>query len=121
MFDGIEHLNIGDLQRAVVDFAVASESCLRNMVIDKLPKDLDEIFKMYIDEANFRQVINKFLPNLVSDEKKRAVKKLDSDLHKLFNDRNKIMHSGFIDGLTAEKCKKYLATTREVITIFEST
>jgi hypothetical protein len=117
MFDGMEHLNVGDLQRSVVDLAVACEAYMRARVMQNLPGGLTEAVKRYIDEANIRQVLNHFFPEILSEEQKNLLKSINSSLQQLFNARNAILHSGYKEDLTTTECNKYLDTTQKLISI----
>src|SRR5690606_929616 len=115
MFDGEEHLKHGDLQRAVVDFAVACESCLRIYVGKNLSKGLSHLSKKQLDETNIRQVLTKIFPTLLRNDQKQAFNGIEPKLHQLFDDRNTIMHSGQKENLTVNKCYKHRETTRRLI------
>ena len=41
--------------------------------------------------------------------------KPSSELHKTWDDRNDIMHSGTVDNLSSEKCLRYVAAVRKLI------
>jgi len=117
MFDGEEHLKTGDLQRAVVDLAVACESFMRIMVMQQLPDNLSDALRKYIDEANIRQVLNHFFPEILNEDESRLLKRINSDLQRLFAARNTILHSGYKEDLTLSDCQKFLDVTRKLISI----
>ena len=114
-FDGIEHKKIGDFQRAVVDFAVACEVFMRTKVMNKIPLELMSSMKDYIDEANIRIVLTKFFPNLLSAGGQLEYKKILSNLHQLFDNRNQILHSGNLPGLSEQQIKKFQESTNHLI------
>ena len=117
MFDAIEYLRTGELQRAVVDMAVACEIFIRKLVMQGLPETLIHGLKTYIDEANIRTVITRFLREILSEDELKTLRGINSHLHKLFDSRNQILHSGTADNLTLEACNQYLAVTRSLIDI----
>jgi hypothetical protein len=117
MFDARGHFRLGDYARAVVDAAVACETYLRTLVAQELPEELNETLKKYIDDANIGQVLNHFIPKILNDDEGERFSKIKSKLHELFNARNGILHSGRFEGITEEKCKKFLDVTRELITL----
>jgi hypothetical protein len=117
MFDGMEHLDLGDFRRATVDFAVACEAFVRSKVLQQLPHALSEPIKRYIDETNIRYVLRHFFPETLSEDQKKILKRIDSALHQLFNARNDILHSGYKEGLTGSECQKYLNATQKLIAI----
>ena len=121
MFDGEEHLNIGDLHRGVVDLAVACEDFMRNAVMQHLPKGLNNELRRYIDEAHIRQVLNYFFPEVLNEDGRKLLKKINSDLQKLFTARNDILHCGRMEDLTLNTCQKFLDVTRKLISIDEIT
>jgi len=117
MFDADEHLRLEDFQRSVVDAAVACESYMRQKVMQHLPSSLHDSIRKYVDEANIRQVLNNFLPELLNEEQMKIVKGISSSLQQLFNARNTILHSGRKTDLTLDECQKYLDVTRKLIAI----
>ena len=106
-------MKVGDLQRTVVDTAVGCESFLRLLVANSFPAPGVSSIKEYVDQANIRIVLTKFAPQMLNDQERKKLAKVLPALHRLFNTRNDILHSGRVEGLTAEGCKKFLdaATT----------
>ena len=117
MFDGEEHLRIGDLQRAVVDFAVACEAYLRISVRQRLPVGLSDEVQKYVDDANIRQVLGRFFPEALDVEQAKLLGKISSALHKLFDVRNTILHSGRMEALTPKDCQTFLDATQQLISM----
>jgi hypothetical protein len=102
----------------VIDAAVACETYLRMLVSRELPEELNPIFKDYIDKAEITKVLGQFFRKILSeDESKRLAKKTFSRLHDLFEDRNRIMHSGCCERLTEQRCKQYLDATRNLLAL----
>jgi hypothetical protein len=95
MLDAIEHFRLGDLQRSVVDAAVACESFMRVKVMQQLPSGLSNTVRRYIDEANIRQVLTRFYPDILNTDEAKILKAISSTLHQLFDARNTILHSGY--------------------------
>ena len=117
-FDAAQHLYHGNPQRAVIDMAVACETYLRATVMQALPDCLGSTVRTCIDQANIRQYINKFFPEVLSElETRRYSKSLKSNLHKLFNLRNTILHSGPTGELKVEECRLLLDATNQLLTI----
>lgn len=117
MYDAVEHVRLGDLQRATVDMAVACECYLRKLVTESLPNGLTNSLSGYVDDANIRTVLTKFIPDLLNDEERQHLKRIESRLHKLFNVRNDILHTGRNQALSANDCAKFLDATRALIDI----
>jgi hypothetical protein len=117
MFDAIEHFRLGDLQRSVVDAAVACESFMRGKVMQQLPSGLSNTLRRYIDEANIRQVLTRFYPEILNDDETKNLKAINSILHQLFDARNTILHSGYKGDLTSDECHKYLEATQKLVSI----
>lgn len=115
MFDADEHIKNGDLKRSVIDLSVACETFIRSIIIQELPNDFNKAFKKYIDEANIRQGMEHFIPKILNEDNRRTFKAIKSDLHKLFDARNTILHSGHIEDLTVDKCNKFVQATRRLI------
>ena len=116
-FDGMNHLSHGELQRSVVDLAVACETFMRRRVMEKIPYGLTEGIRRYIDESNIRQVLDHFFPDTLTDDDRKLLKSINSRLHQLFDVRNRILHSGQKEDLTAAECNKYLEATEKLIGI----
>jgi hypothetical protein len=117
MFDGIEQFKLGDLQRSVVDLAVACEAFMRARVMQNLPSGITAPVLKYIDEAPIQQVLDKFFKETWSDEQNRSLRSIRSTLHQLFTARNDILHSGHKEDLTSVDCKKYIEATKKLIAI----
>ncbi len=115
LFDGVEHIKLGDLQRAIIDFAVSCESYLRTLILRAAPEDMADSWKKFIDEANIRPVTEKLVKGILTDVEHREFDKVRSKLHKLFDLRNQILHSGRSSSLTHTECIEYAALTRRVI------
>lgn len=117
IMDAEEHIKLGDLSRAIVDMAIACEIFLRLLVSRNLPKGLQNSIEKFIDEVNIRPVLEKFVPDILKTKQLLELKKIKSHLHKLFDERNNIVHKGNISTLTVEKSNKYLQTAKRLITI----
>lgn len=117
LFDGEEHLKTGDLQRAVVDLAVACESFIRAEVMRQLPSNLNDALREYIGKAPVRQVLTGFFPKVLTAEEDKDLKRLASVLHELFDDRNTILHLGHKEDLTRDDCERFLEAARELVSI----
>lgn len=113
--DAIEHKKISDLQRALVDLAVAGEVFMRSQLMIRLPKNLQPSIKDYVDDASIRKVIKTFFPELLSGDGKRGFKKIKSKLHKIFDERNNILHSGKTQDLLDSDLKKYIEVVEKLI------
>lgn len=117
LFDGEEHLRVGDLQRAVVDLAVACESFVRAEVVQWLPSTLKEALRNYIEEANVRQFAIHFFPEILTPEDQKRLERLNCSLHRLFDARNTILHSGHKEDLTLDDCSEFLDVARELFSM----
>jgi hypothetical protein len=118
LYDAMAHLERGDFQRTVVDAAVAAETYMRTIVQEGLPIDLDASLQEYINEANIRQVVEKFFPERLDMEQRKTFKKtLKSKLHQLFDDRNDIMHLGQKEGLTKQHCRRIIKSVSDLLSL----
>ncbi len=90
---------------------------MRVKVMKQLPLGLNDTLRRYIDEANIRQVLNHFFPELLNDNEKRLLKGINSILQQLFNARNAILHSGYKADLAPNECQKYLEATQKLISL----
>lgn len=118
--DGEEHLRRDDLQRAVVDFAVACEVFIRTIVMRDLPDQLSQAVKDYIDETNIRKVMSSFFPAALDKDGNDILDRIRSELHKLFDARNEILHSGNMQDLDTDKCQNFRNATRKLIFSLET-
>jgi hypothetical protein len=117
MMDASEHLQLDDFQRTTVDLAIACETYLRMLVSKNLPVNLPSSLSSYIDDANIRQVLDKFVIDILGESELKILKKIRKKLHRLFDTRNKIVHKGESNGLTKELCIEFLETTRNLFVI----
>lgn len=117
LYDAMAHLNRGDLQRTVLDAAIAAETYMRIIVRQGLPQGLDDSLQAYINDANIRQVVSKFFPERLDDQEKRRYKTIASKLHQMFDDRNDIAHSGYKEGLTTQYCQKVIDSVHMLLSL----
>jgi len=90
---------------------------MRARVMQKLPKGLTEAVRKYIDDASIRQVLEYLFKDMLNEEQKKYLKRINSCLHKLFDARNTILHSGREEDLTSADCQKYIEATKKLIAI----
>ena len=117
LMDAEEHMKMGDLQRATVETAMSCEVFLRNLLAESLPSSLQPSVSQYIDDANIRQVLEKFIRDILSPEEIKIVDKIRSKLHKLFDTRNSIVHKGNGADLTQPLCKGWLEAVASLLEI----
>jgi hypothetical protein len=109
-----------EFRRSIIDLAIACEVFIRTIVLRTLPPTLDADMRDYIDDANINQYRHKYLFNLLSDEGKAALEKLNkSSLNSLFALRNDIMHRADDGRATVENCDRYIGATRRLFEIGE--
>jgi hypothetical protein len=117
LYDAMAHLDRGDLRRTVLDAAISAETYMRIIVRQGLPPGLDDPLQTYINDANIRQVANKFFPARLDAQQKRRYKTIASNLHRMFDDRNDIAHSGHKEGLTAQYCQKVTDSVHTLLSL----
>jgi hypothetical protein len=117
MFDGIYQYNLGNLKLSVVNLAVACEIFMRTRVVQNLPGNLSEEILRYIDEANIRRVQEHLFKDILNEDQKRLLKSINSSLHKLFDARNTILHSGRKEDLSSLNCEEYIRYTKTLLSI----
>ena len=115
--DAEEHIRLGDYKRSLVDMAIACDTFLRFAVLQRLPGELNTKLTAYIEEANVRQYIEKFFPEINDEATNKQFKKLTSDLHSLFDRRNKLVHMGKDEGIDEKLCLRFLKVTQELLSI----
>jgi len=115
--DARENLNRHDYRRSIIDLAIACEVFMRMMVLRAIPENLDADMRAMIEGANINQYLKKFLPNLLTEDRKSSFRKLANDLGSLFDLRNKIMHMADSDRATKENCVRFIKATA---TLFET-
>jgi hypothetical protein len=113
-FDAIVHLENGDLNRTVIDAAVAAETHIRSVLQASLPPDLGPRLRDFIDDANIRPVLEKLLTEAAL-KTGHSIPATFKDLHKLFNARNDLVHKGAAAGLSPDNCRKHLKAVRELL------
>jgi hypothetical protein len=117
LYDAMGHLERGDLQRAIVDAAVAAETYMKTKVHEGLPPDLDDPLRKYIDSAQIWRVRDKFFPARLEAEQRKQYSTLKPVLNQLFDDRNDIMHTGQKEGLTEQHCRKIIDSVRDLLSL----
>src|SRR5829696_5520025 len=117
LFSAWADLERGDLQRTIVDTAVAAETYIRTIVYDGLPPDLEDTVRAYVERANISQVRDKFFPARLNAQQKKRYRTLKPKLEQLFTHRNDLMHKGRKQGLTADHCKTLVKSVSELISL----
>jgi len=117
MMDANEHIKLADLQRATVDIAIACETFLRMILARALPSNLQPAVVTYIDDANIRQVIEKFIPEVLNDTERKNFNRIKSKLHILFDIRNKIVHKADMSDLTKNVCGSFIEIANKLFEI----
>jgi hypothetical protein len=117
LYAAMAHLERGELQRVVVDAAVAAETYMRNIVRENLPTDLDDRLKEYINNAPIWRVRDQFFPQRLNAQQWKEYKDLLPDLRNLFDDRNTILHSGQRESLTAQYCERLINSVRTLLAL----
>lgn len=120
LFDGIEHMKLGDVQRGTLDLAMACEVYLRRLFTKSLPSALTKAVKKHLDETNIRSVRTRFIPELLNDEDRQSLVKIESTLEKLFKMRNAIVHTGRSVGVGVDDFNKFLDATRKLFLVGNS-
>lgn len=117
MMDASEHIKLAGLQRATVDIAIACETFLRMILARTLPANLRPAVVTYIDDANIRQVIEKFIPEVLNETERKDFDRIKSKLHILFDNRNKILHKADMSGLTKKVCESFIEIANKLFEI----
>jgi hypothetical protein len=115
--DAEEYIERGDYRRALVDLAVACELFLRAMVIRRLPAELNDKFKKFIEDGNINQYVNQFFQEIVNEVGNRQFKKIQPELRSLFGRRNDLLHLGKADGSNRHLCERFLKATKELLAL----
>ncbi|KAF5428874.1 hypothetical protein C5S36_16215, partial [Candidatus Methanophagaceae archaeon] len=115
--DAEENIRLGDYRRSLVDLAIACEIFLRFAVLQRIPVELNTKQTADIEEANVRQYIEKFFPEIIDEATNKQFKNLTSDLHFLFDRRNKLVHMGKDKGIDKKLCLRLLKVTQELLSI----
>lgn len=117
LFEGIEHRKSRDVKRSVIDFAVSSEVYLRSKIIESLPKEISAPALEYLDEANIRRVLTKLFPVLLSSTGLTQFKKIEGNLHQLFDARNEALHSGTLTRITDTDLGNFESSAKKLIAL----
>ncbi len=113
--DAEESMSHGDYIRSIIELAMSCEIFLRFVVLEKLPKDLQDNFVKVIEELNINQYVTKHFRKLVSEADLKEYRKLSFELSSLFDKRSKILHMGKSDGATKRNCIRFLVVTTKLI------
>ena len=95
------HDDASDFRRAVIDMAVAAETCMRTVVRTSLPYGLGKAAGRFIDQGNIRYVLRHLFPEALAVRGNVGYKP-SSEMRKIFNDRNAIVHSRIVHALNQE-------------------
>jgi hypothetical protein len=119
LYSAMARLERGDLRRTIIDAAAAAETFMREAVQAGLSAGLDASLEEYSEDTTIRPVINKFFQKCLDAEQEDTYKKTikKSNLHKLFDDRNDIMHKGQWERLTESRCQKLIKSVRELVSL----
>ena len=115
--DARYHVQQKNIKRCISDLSVSCETCIRQMVSERLPDDLDDAFVDIIDSHNIRPIINKVVPKFLAEQEQKDFKKIKSKLNALFDLRNELFHSGVIQVITIKECEGYIDVVRRLIEI----
>src|SRR5215208_1506838 len=118
LFSAWADLEHGNIQRAIVDAAVAAETYMKTIVHEGLPSGLDEPVRNYIDRAQISRVHSRFFPARLNAAQRERYSALKPVLTQLFDERNDIMHSGRKEGVTADCCKTLVRSVSELISLW---
>ena len=114
LFDAEMHIEAGDFRRAVIDAAVAAETCIRTVVRTSLPSGLGEKERRRIEFENIGHLLkHRFVKALAMVG--REGYEPSPDLSKIFKARNAIMHGRPVDDLSRENCLSYVTEVRRLI------
>lgn len=119
VFDAREHLELGDLNRTVVDLAMACEVCMKHRTMASLPQGLNSSVLRYLDRARVRDRRFKMFEETLSPASVEQFLPLRNSLEALFDDRNEVVHGGTSATLVEADCHNYLSTALALITLPE--
>jgi len=118
LFDSEAHLDAGEIKRALVEAAMATEIFIRTIVENRIPDNLNRNIKDYIGRISIRKVFESFLPEHLDSVQREVLSKdnnkLKSEILRLFEHRNTIMHSGVIDRLDRDLCSIHISNVKKL-------
>ncbi|MFZ5859076.1 MAG: hypothetical protein ACOYZ6_19785 [Chloroflexota bacterium] len=117
-FDAVEHFDLMDLERCVIDLAISCEVLMKTFVREHLPAKQPDSIKEQIERTNINVYYEKFLPDMLEPAKKKNFLELQSGIKALFKHRNAIVHGGASSSLTPTLCKELIETTKNFIDLF---
>jgi hypothetical protein len=117
-FDALEHFDLMDLERCVIDLAISCEVLMKTFVRKRLPTGQPESIKEQIERTNISVYYEKFLPDMLEPVTKEKFLELQSGLRALFKQRNAIVHGGESPSLTPILCQGFIDTTKNFIDLF---
>ena len=117
-FDAVEHFDLMDLERCVIDLAISCEVLMKTFVREYLPARQPDSIKEQIEKTNINVYYEKFLPDMLEPAKKEKFLELQSGIKALFKHRNAIVHGGGSSSLTPTLSKGFIETTKNFIELF---
>lgn len=122
-FDGEENLSNGDYRRALIDFCIAVESALRELLERKIPDELHSELKKFLTRVNIAELKgSKFQKALFDNSTLENFKKdkVFKHLTDMFENRNKLMHSGKLNDNVTRDLKNQKGNTKTFIDSIDS-
>lgn len=116
-FDALEHLELGDLDRCIIDLAVSCESVMRGVIGNSLPPNLLNSINKYIDSAKINNFTDKFIPDLLKETKRESFRQIKKDITNLFAERNAILHAKKKNSTSLDDCQRFVEATRKLINL----
>ena len=118
-FDSLDHIDHGDLRRAIVDLANAAELFLRSRLDRSLPSALTPAVRKYAMRANASVLLSRFAPEILGAGGPSFLQAKKADLAQLFELRNRLVHSSDQLALTESMCRQLGRVTKELLELDE--
>src|SRR6478736_1115788 len=117
LFDAEENFELGNLDAAVIQLAVACEVFMKARLHSKLPPGASKSARERIDRSRVRKDNYKIFKGALTPTELGRFNKIEADLDKLFEARNTAAHEGSDTSLTDDDCFTYVNTARDLLLI----
>ena len=114
LHEAIRQITVGNNRAAVVNAAIAAETVLRACFMSKLPPICDALAEQSLDRIPAQKILGNW-EAISGVDKAEAKKQGRSEVHKLFDLRNIVMHEGLQDRGKLSEIEKIISKASKFI------
>lgn len=116
-YDAQNNFNNNDLSRFVIDLSMSCETLFRLVVSKKIPSMLKKEIKKHILNTRINNYWQKFFPEILRKEDLDTYRNIKSNIEKLFQVRNGILHHANVYNLNTTNCEEFVKSTHILLNI----